>query len=525
MNIPRILLGQLLFQVLLVSILAVRVFLELRSYLAILFPFQMADVTSIPCEECYLGATAEHWCNPCGVPICFSCTTEKHKGHLISPINVVLSKPGDAMVKEMSLKSLQERTLVEWKDALEMAKNNTTEYMYKVHWLEKELEATADRMHKQVDVLLSDQQKILKDISEHNLAILQKQEKYLGDRVKKLQEKIKQYSDDLLGKSDSNTFQKFKLGTILQKEKKPPPISKAPSLLLSKGDIDTMANAFGHISTRTGLLPNPSEALQLHISANSEAVACDNSGQAWVATKKNTIKLMNKKKEVINTINTNCEINDMALSSAGDIIFTDRSLDVCVKSLSLDGKTSTLFKTDMKPDGICCLKNGDIVVTFPYARKVIKYSRTGVAKQTYDSIMLHYPRKVAGSKLNNDLYLVDQDIKNRKMPSRILALEDEGTLKFEYPDHEDLFNPKDVCADQKGHIIIAMYDTASDKNFVHILDIQGYILKYLSNTMLSDIFLSCIDVDKHGYVWVTGGSRPSSNNLRGALLRWRHMKY
>ena len=87
---------------------------------------------------------------------------------------------------------------------------------------------------------------------------------------------------------------------------------------------------------------------------------------------------MDRHGSVKDTIHTDFGLNDnMVLSPQGDILLTDRN-NKCIKAISGGKKkVKTLFKLMWQPDGLCCLHNGDIAVTFLGEGRVVIYSASG----------------------------------------------------------------------------------------------------------------------------------------------------
>ena len=137
------------------------------------------------------------------------------------------------------------------------------------------------------------------------------------------------------------------------------------------------------------------------------------------------------KGSVKDTINTKIFLNNIAITSDGEILLTN-FYGCCINSVSKEKKISILFKTGKKPTGLCCLHNGDIVVTFSDDSEVIVYSRSGQIKQALDHIKFRYPRKVAENKVNQDLYICDHEVHNCYSLGKVIAVKADGQQSYEY---------------------------------------------------------------------------------------------
>ena len=209
-------------------------------------------------------------------------------------------------------------------------------------------------------------------------------------------------------------------------------------------------------------------------------VVCDvKAGQTWVKNGDTTIQLMDRGGSVHTTINAKCILWDIALATNGDIYITDNA-NKSIKKVSTNWEISTLFNTKLKPCGLCCLQNDDIIVTFPDEGKVIKYDIIGTIKQRYNSITFRWPYRVACSKVNQDVYVVDSDYE-QALAGRFLAIEEDGQIRYEYTGQTRMiFTAVDVCADQLGHVLIS--ETHNYR--LHVLDQEGNLIQYIQTGKL-----------------------------------------
>ena len=381
----------------------------------------------------------EYWCDTCGVPICGSCITEQHKGHQFSKLTAILSEKRDAMLADM--KHMRDNTVKQWEEVLKEAKKITADFLGSIDKTGYNLAVRGKEMHKQVDDILVQGQRALKQIKDSGLAKLQEQEKYLIDKLNQLNEEVKKYEDNLTG-ADTNALLRFKEKSPQSKEKmKPPSLETAPLPTFIQGQDDTksMEAMFGHLSSqnlkqksasgvskpststsqagsestegsktmtppsksgsnssatqRSSLIPNPSVQSQFNVDLGHPHIACVDQGLAWVRTRQEKLQLVDKEGSVKDTVNINFDINDIALTSDGYLLLADYN-NSCIRSVSRQTKVrtllrdktqwaiSTLFGTSGKPTGLCCLHNGDMVVAFAEDRKVEVYSRDGQVRRT-----------------------------------------------------------------------------------------------------------------------------------------------
>ena len=241
-------------------------------------------------------------------------------------------------------------------------------------------------------------------------------------------------------------------------------------------------------------------------------IACVKGGRAWVETKFNTLKLVDRKGSVKETIKTDFDFTDMTVTSDGDILMIDYD-DKSIKSVSQQKGIRTLFRTSWKPESLCCLHSGDVVVTFILEGKVAVYSGDGKIRRTFDHIEFGWPMRVAVNKVNQDIYVCDHERAWYDSTGKVLAVGADGQLRYEYTGQGDsAFYPVEACSDLTGHILI----TDCAYNRVHILDQEGRFIQYILTSQQGLSTLTTIDVDMEGFVWV-GANRKKSPTLCGQI--------
>ena len=211
-----------------------------------------------------------------------------------------------------------------------------------------------------------------------------------------------------------------------------------------------------------------------------------------------TIQLVERGGRVRDTINTDFDFNDMAVTPDGEILFADYQ-NSCIKVISKQKTVSTLFSTNWTPVRLCCLRNEDIVVTHAYDKKVKVYKRNGEVRKSLDQIKFRCPGSVAVSKVNRGMYICDRENGSHFSPGKLLAIKVNGKLRYEYTGQGGAkFYPVQVCTDHMGNVLI----TDRDNHRVHILDQEGRFIKYVLTKDHGLDQPSSIDVDSEGYVWV-----------------------
>ena len=159
------------------------------------------------------------------------------------------------------------------------------------------------------------------------------------------------------------------------------------------------------------LVTNRRPVSRFNVSYKFPFIACDTSGLAWIRTGDTRIQLMDRRGTVNTTVNTKFGFNDMAISPTGDLLLSDIKNNR-IKSVSrnwtiralLTGRIRTLFSTEWSPGSLCCLDDGDIVVTFIADKKIVMYSSAGDVRQRFWDVFGH-PFRISRSKVKVNVFL------------------------------------------------------------------------------------------------------------------------
>ena len=252
------------------------------------------------------------------------------------------------------------------------------------------------------------------------------------------------------------------------------------------------------------LSPTPTTLSQFQTGHTLGSVVCLAPNQAWLADT-SKIQLVDRHGKVIDTLHTDFDINDMIVSPLGNFLLSDVTNN-CIKTISRDKKVKTLFKTHiglfkpqmLTPWGLCALHSGDIAVTFPNEGRVITYSMSGKVVKELDRKLFSRPVRVAQSRINNDLYIIDKTDNNPVGAGKVLMLDKHYKLRNEYSGTDAKeFRPMGLCTDDAGHVLITDYNDR-----VHVLDKSGHFMQYLLTGEQGLEWPICVSVDSEGTAWV-----------------------
>ena len=244
------------------------------------------------------------------------------------------------------------------------------------------------------------------------------------------------------------------------------------------------------------------------------SVACAGPNQAWVKTddqQLQRVQLQGGQIVSIETLNTNFRFKRLVISAQGDILLSDVDNN-CIQSISGDIHriVQILFATQWQPYGLCCLNNGNLVVTFFDEGRVVIYDMAGHVIHELDDNLFHHPCSVAENVINGGLYIADVETTPHFNSGQVVFLDVNFQFRFcrgiEYKtEHFTNFCPLDICSDNVGFVLIADYANSR----VLIVDTNGNQFpepKYFLTGQQGLQMAYSVDVDNAGNAWI-GDSR------------------
>ena len=517
-------------------------------------------LSSVSCPD-HEGKACNFWCEKCSNVACINCVTTTHQSHTFISLEAILKQKTTMLQRELA--NLESNELKEREDLTTEAKQMTKDYLDQVNAVGKELDVKAKEFHAKVDEIFNASKKQLEDMRETNLVILHQQEKMVADGLEKVKQEIRECEDKLRNGSMESLLQYEEKQDKKKSELPKLSPVMPPIFTPSQIDSQSLAKMFGELtehqarganakigatakdtqkssnkgtvtplqetSSKSGvseskstpqsdqqiskavtiqtlpqrqLIPTPSVQSSFDTGFcsydNSIQFACVGSGLAWVKTGKRRLQLMDQHGSVKDTIETGFFFSNVVLSPQGELLLSDYR-NSCIKSISPDKNFRTLFTTQWKPYGLCCLHSGDVAVTYPSEGRVVIYSMSGKIIQELDKTLFKCPHWMARNKVNNDLYICDKDRTQYDSTGKIVALNASYRLQYQYTGQSNTgFHPMDLGTDSAGRVLIT--DFYNDR--VHILDTDGQFLQYLLTKEQGLLGPVSIDIDSEGNAWV-----------------------
>jgi hypothetical protein len=204
---------------------------------------------------------------------------------------------------------------------------------------------------------------------------------------------------------------------------------------------------------------------------------------AWISDYQNNLILtgVREKPYAVHRVHDGCSgLGVHAVTVEGDLVYIDR--ESTIKKLSTDfqeNQNLIEIKDNWRPRCIYSSQfNGDLfvgmwILSKPKKARVVRFNKSG--KELQDSLKVHrtlykYPVCITEN-LNGDVIVADLD------KHALMVTDLEGIYRFSYtgPSSETELDPRGVCTDALGHILVCDWRTRS----VQIIDRNGQFLSSL----------------------------------------------
>ena len=465
--------------------------------------------------------------------------SSEHFGHSLCSIADSLREKKARMLNGLEKRNM---ALLVWQGRLDAVTSITSGYTDGVDVLDEHLSLAANELDLEVEKILARSRCELKSLKSDDLELLQNQEDSLTHGVRNIQEEIGiikgiMNSDDIAKVLE---YSVEKDGELLLSELKRVPL---PVFKRGLSSVEGLGEIFGRLSAgerKSVLQPEIHPTLEntMRVSRRNSVVssapkqmslmsspvevrcltaydlarvtmACVGKKQAWVRSEGRTINLIDIDGTVLTAVShSSVFMNDIVVTEKDNILFTDTD-GARVLSLSKTGILTPVFHTLCKPQKICSLKNGNVLLSFSGSpSRVVQYDRAGKIKMELERIKVRTVTSLEENRVNDDLYVC--------CTKYLLAFKSNGKQRYHYPvtEAENVDTSFDlVCvrSDLMGHVIIA---DSGDNCSVHILDKDGEFLQYLMTKEEGLTRITVMDVDGEGHCWIRNCPREKSDEIR-----------
>ncbi|XP_078330478.1 uncharacterized protein LOC144624515 [Crassostrea virginica] len=236
---------------------------------------------------------------------------------------------------------------------------------------------------------------------------------------------------------------------------------------------------------------------------------CIGEEEAWIFGSEETIKRINIRGTVMETVNTihNRSPEGISVTGGGVLIYSDKNSRTV--NIVRYGNPQVLINTlpSWRPGRLCSTRAGDIFVHVHRGgesdnrrNKIIRYRGQDIIQQIYrdgqnnpifgDGVCARF----MSENKNEDICVSNIYLRN------VVVVDRAGNVRFRYDGsparRENPFGPRGIVTDALSQIIVADIDN----NCLHVLDQNGQFLRCVDGCQLED---PCkVSVDSRGRLWV-----------------------
>lgn len=289
---------------------------------------------------------------------------------------------------------------------------------------------------------------------------------------------------------------------------------KLEELVYSKDSQSAVSKTYD----KTSLVNEPRVVSNRNTQYALRSLSCLNDEDVWTCNSDSIMRLYNLKGELVREIHTKSgnKPYDIAVTKKGDLVYTDNT-DKTV-NISKNNQTQTLIRLRRwKPLGVCCTNSGDLLIVMNNDKisKVVRYS--GPTKK--QSIKYNEEGQPLYSPGSNNKYICE----NRNLDvcvsdfeaHAVVVVNQIGKFRFTYTGSPSItsetFNPVGITSDIRSRILIADINSRC----IHIINQNGYFLRYIDNCHLYAPFGVCVD---------TTGNLLVSDYYRGKVKEIQYYK-
>ena len=476
-------------------------------------PFKMRGLTP-KCEK-HSTKICKLQCEYCGVPICAECASSEHEQHKKDTFIKSYS-----LKEELILRDLQELEYIIYPSYQEVASNiplQRDDLSKHTQKLKVSLDTKAQTLHREIDTIIQKMQADIDEMNLNHLAAINKQETDINQTLKEMSQVILKLKNSL-ATSDVYFVSKYK-STNHQFKTLPTQLQVTlPSFSPTKNVRERISGQIGSLSKlaiywrpiSTAFLDEPLILANINTrnESTSDSISCLSDSEFWITFQFHNMELYNLHGEIIKSIKPKpiswLKRRIAAVTRNGDLVYTG----FWSKSINLvhGTKVQTMFRLrGCRAINICTTSSDDLLVLV-YTRKiakretkVLRYSSSTVKQSIqWDNQGNSLYKCTVGGYLtenrNLDICVVDCDAKG------VVVVNADGQFRFKYIGNPystpRSFDPAGITTDSKANILIA----DCDNHRIHIIDQDGYFLRYIDNCGLHQPIYLSIDTSDNIFI-------------------------
>ncbi|XP_062579924.1 uncharacterized protein LOC134241932 [Saccostrea cucullata] len=335
-----------------------------------------SSCASHPNQKC------EGFCKKCDEPVCFNCVTGPHIGHIVKNVTEIVQNMKEEIKKETEE---IEFIILRFAQSVENIDQKVTNMTEKFNAMESEGENLRKSWHEEIDKIFDTLQSTIRKMKDRRLKALKSHQSRLQDSGTKLKRVAKEnkkilkstkVSDITSHKSDLKKFRDIPTDVDV----------KIPSLnsnTVQGRELSIELGEFKATLTQTSISSLTDEVSILYVRKlldNAQVIAsipskikplgaiiCIGINEAWAQGEDNIIRRIDIHGSLKEKITTEGQSNpaDISVTRQGELIYSDHHNHNRKVNIVRQGRIETLITLPQgwHPDGLCCTKSGDLLVS------------------------------------------------------------------------------------------------------------------------------------------------------------------
>lgn len=431
-----------------------------------------------------------YWCKECKAPACDCCVCIRSSHHEVSNLQDEYEKErvdNKKAIVNIHRWILPQNIMIRARMEKEMVKLGTSS-----HETREGMQTKAKDLKNLLDSVVSQDGAFLKELKNDMIFRLRSQMKRMDRRYDRLQNVCNKYEQLANRPVEFLLFLSRKPFADLRATPKNVPglafracdeTTDKVKMLKFLADVSLTENTRKRTHLELLRKPIPVRSFQMVDINRGCHITGVTPGLVWISDYKHNLILteVGDKPHTVHRVHDDCwGLGVHAVTGGGDLIYIDRRSSI--KKLSADCQTyQTLFKIkeDWRPRCIYSSHfNEDLLVGMwknskEKKARVVRFDISGVELQDSDNTkrtLYQYPAYITEN-LNGDVIVADLD------KHALIVTDLEGNYRFSYsgPPPECELDPRGVCTDGLGHILVCDWTTRS----VQMIDKDGHFLSSL----------------------------------------------